>query len=116
MQKKWFQALAVIQISFVLCICPLVYSLIWGISAAQAASTLSTNLAPTAVLTANPTSITSGQPSTLTWSSTNAGSCTGAGFSTGNAVSGSVTVTPSTTTTYSVSCTGSGGTANAAAT
>jgi Domain of unknown function (DUF1929)/F5/8 type C domain/Glyoxal oxidase N-terminus len=71
---------------------------------------------PTASLAANPTSITAGQSSTLTWSSTNATSCTGTGFSTGNATTGSVTVTPSVTTSYSVSCTGSGGTATASAT
>jgi hypothetical protein len=62
----------------------------------------------TANLTAIPTSITSGQSSTLTWSSTNATSCTGTGFSTGNAVSGSVGVSPSATTTYTVSCTNGG--------
>jgi hypothetical protein len=61
--------------------------------------------APTATISANPTSITSGQPSTLTWSSTNATSCTGTGFSTGNALSGSVSVTPATTTSYFVTCT-----------
>jgi hypothetical protein len=72
--------------------------------------------APTASLSANPTSVTAGQSSTLTWSSTNATSCTGTGFSTGNLTAGSVTVTPSITTNYSVSCTGSGGTATASAT
>jgi hypothetical protein len=70
---------------------------------------------PTTTLSANPTSITSGQSSTLTWGSTNATSCTGAGFSTGNAVSGSTAVAPATTTAYSVSCTGPGGTASASA-
>ena len=71
---------------------------------------------PTASLSANPTSITAGQSSTLTWSSTNATSCTGTGFSTGGATAGSITVTPSSTTTYSVSCTGSSSTATASAT
>ena len=61
--------------------------------------------ATTATLTANPTSITSGQSSTLTWSSTNATSCTGTNFSTGNAISGSTQVSPiTTTTTYTLSC------------
>ncbi len=59
---------------------------------------------PTAILVANPTSITAGQSSTLSWSSTNATSCTGNNFATGNAVSGSVSVAPPATTTYSVSC------------
>jgi Right handed beta helix region/Periplasmic copper-binding protein (NosD) len=69
---------------------------------------------PTASLGATPTSIASGQFSTLTWSSTNATSCTGTGFSTGNTTSGSVNVSPTVTTTYSVSCTGTGGTSPAA--
>jgi hypothetical protein len=63
---------------------------------------------PTAKLTSNPTSVTSGQNSTLTWSSTNATSCTGTGFSTGNAVSGSVGVSPTASTTYTVSCANGG--------
>lgn len=72
--------------------------------------------APTAQLNANPTSIVSGDSSSLTWSSTNATSCTGTGFSTGNATSGTVSVSPTSTTNYSVSCTGAGGTATAGAT
>jgi hypothetical protein len=71
---------------------------------------------PTASLSANPTSITAGQSSTLSWSSTNATSCTGGGFSTGDATSGSAVVAPSATTTYTVSCSGNGGTASASAT
>jgi Malectin domain len=63
---------------------------------------------PTAKLTSNPTSVTSGQNSTLTWSSTNATSCTGTGFSTGNAVSWSVGVSPTASTTYTVSCANGG--------
>jgi hypothetical protein len=71
--------------------------------------------APTASLSANPTSIVSGSSATLTWSSTNATSCTGTGFST-NAVSGSASVSPTVTTNYSVSCTGTGGTVSASVT
>lgn len=56
-------------------------------------------------LTANPTSITSGNSSTLTWSSSNASSCTGGGFSTGGATSGTRSVSPTSNTTYTVSCT-----------
>jgi hypothetical protein len=74
------------------------------------------NGTPTATLTANPTLISNGQSSTLTWSSTNATSCTGTNFSTGNATSGSAIVSPSATTTYSISCTGTAGTALASAT
>ena len=71
---------------------------------------------PTASLTANPTSITAGQSSSLSWSSANATSCTGAGFSTSNAVSGSVSVTPAATTTYTVTCTNGSASASANAT
>lgn len=58
-----------------------------------------------ATLTANPTSITSGNSSTLSWSSSNATSCTGGGFSTGGATSGTRSVSPTSNTTYTVSCT-----------
>ncbi len=58
----------------------------------------------TASLSANPTSIISGQSSTLTWSSTNASSCTGTNFNTGGATSGTAQVTPTATTTYTVTC------------
>jgi hypothetical protein len=65
---------------------------------------------PTVSLTANPTSITSGGSSTLTWSSTNATSCTGTGFTAGG-TSGSATVSPTASQSYSITCTGTGGTA-----
>ncbi|HEY1258055.1 MAG TPA: G1 family glutamic endopeptidase [Stellaceae bacterium] len=58
----------------------------------------------TAALAANPKSITAGQSSTLTWSSTNATSCTGSGFP-ASGTSGSATVSPTVTTSYSVTCT-----------
>mgnify|MGYP001604119193 FL=1 len=57
-----------------------------------------------ASVTANPTSITSGSNSTLTWSSINATSCTGNNFSTGGALSGSLVVSPSTFTEYAITC------------
>ncbi|MDP2651687.1 MAG: CARDB domain-containing protein, partial [bacterium] len=73
----------------------------------------SVNFAVSASLSANPSSITNGQSSTLTWSSTNATSCTAAGgFSTGGATSGSTSVSPSSTSNYQISCTGPGGSAN----
>jgi hypothetical protein len=65
----------------------------------------------TVALTASPTSITSGQSSTLTWISTNVTSCTGTGF-TASGASGSASVSPTTNTTYSVTC----GSASASAT
>ena len=70
-----------------------------------------TTPAPTLALSASPTSITSGQSATLSWTSANATSCSGSGGWTGSkSLSGSQSVTPTTSTTYSLSCTGSGGT------
>jgi len=67
-------------------------------------------------LTADPSSITQGQFSTLQWSSINTTSCTWtAGLSGGAATSGNRAVNPSTTTTYSMSCTGLGGNASGSA-
>ena len=70
--------------------------------------------APTVALIANPTSVTSGSLTTVTWSSTNATSCTASGGWTGTkATSGSQAITGITTnTTYTLSCTGTGGTTN----
>ena len=70
---------------------------------------------PTASLTADPTSITSGQSPTLTWTSSAATSCTGSGF-TPSGISGSTVVTPTVTTTYAVTCSGVGGQATGSAT
>jgi beta-glucanase (GH16 family) len=66
--------------------------------------------APTLSISASPTSITSGQSSTITWSSTNATSCTASNGWTGTkAVSSSQVVTPTVTTTYTLTCTSAGG-------
>lgn len=70
---------------------------------------------PTVTLAASPTSISAGQSSVLTWSSTNATSCTGAGFSASGG-SGSASITPTSTSTYSITCSNGGGSANASAT
>jgi len=71
---------------------------------------------PTASLSASPSSITSGQTSVLSWSSTHATSCTSSDFSTGGATSGTFAVAPGVTKTYTVTCSGSSGSANASAT
>lgn len=72
---------------------------------------------PTVLLSASPTSIISGQSSTLTWSSTNATSCTSSGGWTGTkTTSGSENVSPTTTSLYTLTCTGDGGSGNASAT
>jgi hypothetical protein len=76
-----------------------------------------TPAAPTVSISANPTSIVSGESSTLTWSSTNATSCTASGgWSGSEATSAMTSVAPTVTTTYTLTCTGSGGSANASAT
>ena len=68
---------------------------------------------PTANISASPSSIGTGDSSTLTWSSTNATQCTGTNFNTA-ATSGNIVVTPlTTTTTYTITCTGAGGNATA---
>jgi hypothetical protein len=62
--------------------------------------------APTASLSANPTTTAArGVASKLTWSSTDAKSCTGGGF-TASGTSGWTLVFPRVTTSYSVTCTG----------
>ena len=77
---------------------------------------------PQVTLSANPTSIASGQNSTLTWSSTNAALCVGGWANNGAGgqvgTSGSVSVSPTATATYAIVCSGSGSnppTANATA-
>jgi hypothetical protein len=67
---------------------------------------------PTATLTANPTAISSGGSSTLTWNSTNATSCTASGGWSGTKVASGTQSTGALTTSaaYSLTCTGLGGT------
>lgn len=88
-----------------------------GESAASNAKTvLSSNICPlpnpTVSLTANPSTITQGQNSTLSWSSTNATSCSAA-WTSATSTSGMKVVSPATTTAYSITCTN--GTQNATA-
>ncbi|MGI9102669.1 MAG: carboxypeptidase regulatory-like domain-containing protein [Terriglobales bacterium] len=71
--------------------------------------------APTVQLSANPSSITAGQSSTLSWSSTNATSVTISGVGTFGP-SGSVSVSPGATTTYTATATGSSGSATSSTT
>jgi phospholipase C len=72
--------------------------------------------APTATLSANPTSIGSGGTATLTWATTNANTVTidnGVGEV---PASGQKTITPAKTTTYTLTASGNGGTITANAT
>ncbi|MFZ3020260.1 MAG: hypothetical protein WA051_01920 [Minisyncoccia bacterium] len=66
-------------------------------------------------VSANPADITSGQSSTITWSSTNATSCS-APWTSSTATSGTQTVSPTTSTTYSMTCSGPGGSGTGSAT
>ena len=79
-----------------------------GNSNTASATTLAGTPAPTVTISANPTSVSSGGSSTLTWSSTNATSCTASGgWSGSKATSGTQTLANLTTTaTYTLTCTG----------
>ena len=95
-----------------------VFSTCWGLAPSYTPCTAGSFGPPppttTASLSASPAKISSGQASTLTWSSTNATSCTG-GF-TASGTSGSAVVYPTVTTSYAVTCTGNSGSATATAT
>jgi len=83
-----------------------------GASAMQSVTvTVQSAPAPTAMLSANPTSVNSGGSSTLTWSSTNATGCTASGgWSGARNASGTQTFNNITATTmYSLQCSGPGG-------
>lgn len=65
---------------------------------------------PTVTLSVSPESITAGESSTLTWSSTDAVSCEAfLGWNDTKGLSGSEVVSPIVTTTYQLDCTGPGG-------
>ena len=71
--------------------------------------------APTVTLSANPSSINTGDSATLSWTSTNATSLTIAPEVGTVTAEGSTKVTPSDSATYTITATGPGGTANATA-
>jgi len=73
---------------------------------------------PTVTLSASPSSVSSGESSTLTWGSTNADTCTATGAWSGDkASSGSAnTGALNQTSIYTLTCSGSGGSASASAT
>ena len=72
--------------------------------------------APTATFSAAPTSITAGQSSMLTWTSSNATSISIDNGVGSQALNGSVSVSPASTTTYTLTATGPGGTTTKTAT
>lgn len=66
---------------------------------------------PALAFAANPSSITEGASSTLTWDSTDADSCTASnGWSGNKSLDGNQSVSPATTTTYTLSCSNENGT------
>jgi parallel beta-helix repeat protein len=72
---------------------------------------------PTLTLIANPTTVTAGQSSTLSWSASNVTSCTATNGWTGTkSTSGTSMVSPSATTTYVLTCIGGGGEVTASVT
>lgn len=65
---------------------------------------------PTLIFSGAPVSITQGESSTLSWSTTDASGCTASdGWTGAKGASGSESVAPNATTTYSLACTGPGG-------
>lgn len=76
-------------------------------------STTPTTPLPTVSLTANPSSVTAGQPTTLSWTTTNATSCSATGSWSGTkAVNGTQSVAPAQTGVYGLTCSGLGGSAS----
>ena len=73
--------------------------------------TACSTFAPTATLSANPSTLDKGQFATLSWNSTNATSCTGTGFTAGDPSGTRSTGALNTSGTYNyqVVCTGAGG-------
>jgi hypothetical protein len=72
---------------------------------------------PTVTISANPSSITQGNASTLSWSSTNADSCYASGGWSGTKnLSGSQVVYPANTTTYTINCSNEAGMTSRSAT
>ncbi len=91
-------------------ITPVLSSLTLGYNITVAAPTASLQVGSPASSSAT---ITSGQSTQLTWSSTNATSCTASGAWSGNqATSGSATISPTATSTYGLACSGAGGTSS----
>jgi hypothetical protein len=72
-------------------------------------------ITPTLTLTANPTTISTGATSTLTWASTYVTACS-APWTSSTSTSGNFVVSPATTTSYSMQCTGSYGNVSATTT
>ena len=87
-----------------------------GIGGTSTPANKTVNVKPTATLTANPTAVTSGATSLLTWSSSNATACLASGGWAGTLMaSGTQTTAALTaTSTYGLTCSGAGGTSSPA--
>lgn len=84
-----------------------------GGNASATATIIVTAAAPTLTLTAEPSAITAGESSTLTWSSSDATTCIASGGWDGTQpLSGHTDVQPSITTRYTLVCSGDGGNAS----
>ena len=94
----------------------------WYVDDVVVSASGSSTPAPTVdSFTANPSTITEGNSSTLSWQTTNATSVTvkdgnGSTVYSGSTVDGSVSVSPTSTTTYTLTATGNGGSATASVT
>jgi PKD repeat protein len=86
-----------------------------GGASSAAAAAPQTPPAPTASLTANPTTVQEGQSVTLTWQTTNATTVTISGIAGNLPANGSQQVTPQSATTYTLTASGAGGIATATA-
>ncbi len=102
---------------------PTTFSITCSGAGGRARSSLTVNIgssapptppAPTVALTANPTSISSGGSTQLTWSSTDATSCAASGgWSGAKAISGTQTLSAiQSSSTFTLTCTGAGGSAS----
>jgi len=78
-------------------------------------SRTSAPVAPSVTLTANPSTISQGQNSTLSWTSANVDTCS-ATWTNATSTAGSAIVSPTSTTVYSITCTGNNGSATSSAT
>src|ERR1700680_3764069 len=82
--------------------------LIAAIGCGGGSMAMSTSLQPSITLAAQPSTVSSGSSTVLTWNASNASSVSISGVGTFPA-SGSVKVTPTATTTYTATATGTGG-------
>lgn len=93
------------------------YTLACSGAGGSVSKTVTVTVGPAISLTANPTSVSSGSGSTLSWSSHNATSCTASGnWSGSESTSGTEVVHPQADAKYSLTCSGAGGSVTQSAT